>query len=59
LNASPDQDRETLRQQCSLAVDAMTVAAALGTGTKNTSDPVITNPTEAGRRAASDFALTA
>jgi len=60
LHAAPDQDRETLRQQCSLAVDNATVAAALGaSNATTTADPSVTNPTAAGRAAASDFHLHA
>jgi len=57
LNAAPDQDQETLRQQCALAYDVTTVAAALGGATPK-ADPSVTNPSPQGRRAASDFHLT-
>jgi hypothetical protein len=61
LNATPDQDKETIRQQCSLAIDASTVARALAmhgqTNTRQGVDPSVSNPTEAGRRAAADFRL--
>ena len=60
LNAAPDQDRETLRQQCALAVDAGTVARALGTMNATTSaDPAVTNRSAAGRAAANEFRLSA
>ena len=62
LNATPEQDQETIRQQCALACDELTVAAALETTPARkptgTADPASTNPTPQGRRAASDFALT-
>lgn len=62
LNAAPDQDQETLRQQCSLAYDPMTVAEALEpAGARRTvtgADPALANPTPQGRRAAADFSLT-
>lgn len=61
LNAAPDQDQETLRQQCSLACDASTVAMALAPPSARhapTVDPTASNPTPQGRRAASDFQLT-
>jgi len=59
LNAAPDQDRETLRQQCALAIDAGTVTQALGaTNATTTADPSVTNPSEAGRRAANEFRLS-
>jgi cobaltochelatase CobS len=60
LNAAPEQDRETLRQQCSLAVDAANVAAALHpvASAPIAADPSVTNPSAAGRAAASDFTLT-
>jgi MoxR-like ATPase len=60
LNAAPEQDQETLRQQCSLAYDPMTVAQALEpvTPKAGAGDPAVTNPTPQGRRAAGDFQLT-
>jgi MoxR-like ATPase len=60
LNAAPEQDQETLRQQCSLAYDPMTVAQALEpvTAKPSAGDPAVTNPTPQGRRAAGDFHLT-
>jgi hypothetical protein len=60
LNAAPDQDQETLRQQCALAYDVSTVASALSPASAKSKavDPSVTNPSPQGRRAASDFHLT-
>lgn len=56
LNASPEQDHETLRQQCALAIDADQVRMALNPGTAPVAaDPTLTNPTVAGRNAANEF----
>jgi len=59
LNCAPEQDVETLREQLLLTYDKATVAAALNpattTGAAPASDPTLTNPTPAGRAAASDF----
>lgn len=67
LNAAPEQDIETLREQCLLAYDQAQVTRALadtdtrtdtrtGTGTDTDhTDPADSNPTYAGRRAAQDF----
>jgi hypothetical protein len=58
LNCAPEQDVETLREQLLLTYDHVTVAAAinptpyLDLGSR---DPALTNPTPAGRAAASDF----
>jgi nitric oxide reductase NorQ protein len=55
LNCAAEQDVETLREQCLLTYDKRTVAAALNPSVPLASDPSITNPTGAGRAAASDF----
>jgi MoxR-like ATPase len=63
LNCVPEQDVETLRQQCLLAYDAGNVAAALCPApvvppvvTPDASnDPAFTNPSTAGRLAAASF----
>lgn len=55
LNCAVEQDVETLREQCLLAYDANNVARALAPSAPQATDPTITNPTLAGRAAASDF----
>jgi cobaltochelatase CobS len=59
LNCAAEQDVETLREQCLLAYDQGNVTRALkgrGTsGTTDTPDPAVTNPSPAGRAAASSF----
>jgi cobaltochelatase CobS len=60
LNCAAEQDVETLREQCLLAYDQGNVTRALkGRGTSNgttdTPDPAVTNPSPAGRTAASSF----
>jgi len=59
LNCAPEADRETLREQCLLTYDASTVRAALSVSPSGIApqaqDPAITNPTAAGRQAASQF----
>ena len=55
LNCADDQDRESLREQCLLTYDRDTVAAALNPSVPVLPDPVVTNPTPAGRDAAADF----
>ena len=58
INASPEQDHETLRQQCALAIDADNVRAALNPNAPPPpSDPSMTNPSVAGRNAAHEFSL--
>ncbi len=56
LNCAPEQDVETLREQCLLAYDAHNVAQALKGTTSRATDPTIANPSIAGRAAARDFA---
>ena len=56
LNATPEQDQETLRQQCALAIDGDTVTLAMGSHVAV--DPSMANPTAQGRRAAADFRLS-
>ena len=56
LHATPEQDQETLRQQCALAIDEHTVAHALGSPV--VADPSLVNPSPQGRRAAADFKLS-
>jgi MoxR-like ATPase len=61
INAAPEQDHETLRQQCALAVDAANVQAALHPGAGVVAivdDPSLTNPSVAGRNAAQEFSLS-
>lgn len=55
LNCAAEQDVETLREQCLLTYDKRTVAAALNPSAPIAADPSVTNPTNAGRAAASDF----
>ena len=55
LNCASEQDVETLREQCLLTYDKRTVANALNPAAPMVSDPAVTNPTPAGRDAASDF----
>src|SRR5262249_17753275 len=59
LNSVPDEERETLRQQCLLAYDRTRVAEALDPQghltTGNPPDPTAANPTGGGRNAAGDF----
>jgi MoxR-like ATPase len=55
LNCAPEQDVETLRQQCILAYDKSEVAKALNPSTTASDDPTHTNPTVAGRAAAREF----
>jgi MoxR-like ATPase len=55
LNTSAEQDVETLREQCLLAYDRKAVSLALATQNGAAPDPIIANPTPAGRSAASDF----
>jgi MoxR-like ATPase len=55
LNCAAEQDVETLREQCLLTYDKQTVAAALNPRAPIVADPGVTNPTGAGRAAASDF----
>jgi cobaltochelatase CobS len=59
LNTAAEQDVETLREQCLLTYDTRTVAAALHPSMPAASDPTVTNPTPAGRSAASDFTTSA
>jgi len=62
INASPEQDHETLRQQCALAIDASNVRATLAPPSPQPAmhaDPSVTNATPAGRAAARDFQLSA
>ena len=58
LNCAPEQDVETLRQQCLLAYSKANVAQALNPPAvdPDVTDPSATNPTPAGRNAAVDFA---
>jgi cobaltochelatase CobS len=62
LNCVPEQDVETLRQQCLLAYDAANVSAALNPApiapaapAPDAADPAFTNPSTAGRLAANAF----
>jgi hypothetical protein len=55
LDCASEQDVETLREQCLLTYDRATVAAALNPAVAAQPDPSVTNPTPAGRSAASDF----
>ena len=55
LNCASEQDVETLREQCLLTYDKRTVANALNPAAPVPADPAVTNPTPAGREAASDF----
>jgi hypothetical protein len=55
LNCASEQDVETLREQCLLTYDKRTVANALNPAAPVAADPAVTNPTPAGRDAASDF----
>ncbi len=55
LNCASEQDMETLREQCLLTYDKRTVANALNPAAPVPADPAVTNPTPAGRDAASDF----
>ena len=67
LNAAPEGEVETLRQQCLLAYDADLIAKALGNESvvempdqdqdvdEDGNDPANTNPSEAGRVAAAQF----
>jgi cobaltochelatase CobS len=54
LNCAEEQDREALRQQCLLAYDKAQVSAALN-GAPIAQDPAATNPSPAGRDAATQF----
>lgn len=61
INAAPEQDHETLRQQCALAIDESNVRAALHPGAAApvvADDPSMTNPSLAGRNAAREFSLS-
>lgn len=55
LDCAAEGDVETLREQCLLSYDRATVRAALNPSDPVTPDPTVTNPTPAGRSAASDF----
>jgi cobaltochelatase CobS len=58
LNCAAEQDVETLREQCLLAYDQGNVTRALKGGTSRTTDtpdPAVSNPSPAGRAAASSF----
>jgi MoxR-like ATPase len=56
LNCAPEQDRETLREQCLLAYDKDAVMAALNPSLPLPApDATLTNPTPAGRSAAGEF----
>jgi len=60
LNCAPEQDVETLRQQCLLGYDKSAVRNALHPGaatpvTPNVADPSVTNATPQGRQAATQF----
>jgi MoxR-like ATPase len=56
LNCTPEQDVETLREQCLLAYDREAVARALNPSMPAPpADPSLSNPTPAGREAASEF----
>jgi len=57
LNCAAEQDVETLREQCLLAYDHTNVARALKgkTVSSDPADPSVTNPSPAGRAAATSF----
>jgi MoxR-like ATPase len=55
LDCASEQDVETLREQCLLTYDRANVLAALNPSAPVMPDPSVTNPTPAGRSAASDF----
>lgn len=59
LHCAAEQDVETLRQQCLLAYDRTQVAAALNpvpvSASVSVSDPAVSNPSLAGRDAATQF----
>jgi MoxR-like ATPase len=61
LDRAPEQDQESLREQLLLTYDRATIDAALNPvpvfqPQPETRNPTLTNPTPAGRAAASDFA---
>lgn len=55
LHRAPEQDREAITQQCLLTYDKSAIARALNPA-EAAADPANSNPTDAGREAAEDFA---